>query len=59
RTNVYALIGLTLGGLWTGMDDHTICAPLHFDQGTMSSTLTCLAHLNHELHLSMSGSTRP
>jgi hypothetical protein len=24
RTNVYALTDLTLGGLWTGMKDHTM-----------------------------------
>ncbi|MCI20214.1 hypothetical protein A2U01_0041376, partial [Trifolium medium] len=45
EANVYTLTGLTLGALWTGMKDHTICTLLHFDHTG-----------HHELHLQLNSS---
>jgi len=60
RTNVYALTGLTFGGLWTGIEDHTTWTLIFIDYSTCTTQLdrsghvssTCLAQLERSGHVS-------
>jgi hypothetical protein len=59
-TNVYVLTGLTIGGLWTGMEDHTTWTLIYIDCSTCTAQLdhsghvssTCLAQLDRSGHMS-------
>jgi hypothetical protein len=64
--NVYALTTLTLGGLWTGMEDHTTWTLLYIDYLTCTNqvdrtsrmSFTCSAQLYWSCHVSSSCLTR-